>query len=410
MPTKKPKLAVSSLRVRNFKAIVDSKTVRFTPLTVFIGNNGSGKSSLMESLELVQRMAHEDVDVALDPFLGLEHVRHKAAVAAATKQGKTKQRDPATGHLQFVLSGWAEPRNGGLFGRRLQRESYDASISIGTEQGGERVVVAAEVLHLRGDLYAKSVRRPRADALRDAIGRSVETWQFLDMSPREMGRLRSRRRTSVRMALQRDGSNLAEYLLDMRDGSGRGISAQRAEEGLAAFNGFVEAMRQVLPYASDLRPVERDVLERKVFLELMEPYGKDGLAMQIPGWLMSTGTLRIAALLAVLRHPEPPPLICIEEIENGLDPRTIQLLVSEIQYAVERRGIQVMVTTHSPYFLDLVPLDTVVFVERGEKGPSFTRPADDAELRGWAEKFSPGQLYTMNTMTGSGSRPRKRKP
>lgn len=402
MSTKKPKLAVSSLRVRNFKAIVDSKTVRLTPLTVFIGNNGSGKSSLMESLELVQRLAREDVDVALDPFLGLEHVRHKAAVAAAAKRGRTKERDPATGHLQFVLTGWCERRPLMFNNKQKFREAYHASLSIGNERGGERVQVAEESVRFGYERDVKSVRQPRAKALQQTIGRSVETWQFLDMNPREMGRLRDRRRTSVRIVLERDGSNLAEYLLDMRDGTGRGSSSQRAEEGLAAFNGFVEAMRQVLPYASDLRPVERDFLERKVFLELMEPYGKDGLAMEIPGWLLSTGTLRIAALLAVLRHPEPPPLVCIEEIENGLDPRTIQLLVSEIQYAVERRGIQVMLTTHSPYFLDLVPLDTIVFVERGEKGPSFTRPGDSAELRGWAEKFSPGKLYSMNVLTGTG--------
>ena len=50
----------------------------------------------------------------------------------------------------------------------------------------------------------------------------------------------------------------------------------------------------------------------------------------VPGWLLSTGTLRILALLACLRHPDPPPLLVVEEIENGLDPRTIHLLVEEI--------------------------------------------------------------------------------
>ena len=42
---------------------------------------------------------------------------------------------------------------------------------------------------------------------------------------------------------------------------------------------------------------------------------------EVPGWLLSTGTLRIVALLACLRHPKPPPLLVVEEIENGLDPR-----------------------------------------------------------------------------------------
>ena len=48
------KLWLQSVRVRNFKAIVDSKAVKLGPLTVFIGNNGSGKSSLVEALETYQ--------------------------------------------------------------------------------------------------------------------------------------------------------------------------------------------------------------------------------------------------------------------------------------------------------------------------------------------------------------------
>jgi AAA15 family ATPase/GTPase len=38
-------LVLQSFRLKNFKAVRDSRAIRFTPLTVFIGNNGSGKSS-----------------------------------------------------------------------------------------------------------------------------------------------------------------------------------------------------------------------------------------------------------------------------------------------------------------------------------------------------------------------------
>ena len=48
------RMTLQSVRVRNFKAIVDSRTVRFGPLTAFIGHNGSGKSSLIEALETYQ--------------------------------------------------------------------------------------------------------------------------------------------------------------------------------------------------------------------------------------------------------------------------------------------------------------------------------------------------------------------
>ena len=41
------RLALQSVRVQNFKAIIDSKVLRLGPLTAFIGHNGSGKSSLI---------------------------------------------------------------------------------------------------------------------------------------------------------------------------------------------------------------------------------------------------------------------------------------------------------------------------------------------------------------------------
>lgn len=105
-----------------------------------------------------------------------------------------------------------------------------------------------------------------------------------------------------------------------------------------------------MPFAEDLQPAITSELDRKVYLMMSE----ENIADKLPGWLLSTGTLRILALLAVLRHPTPSPVIIIEEIENGLDPRTIHLLVDEIRYFVESGRGQVIVTTHSPYLLDLL--------------------------------------------------------
>ena len=48
----KSKLSLMTFRLQNFKAVQDSKTIKFTPLTAFIGNNGSGKSSIVEGLEM----------------------------------------------------------------------------------------------------------------------------------------------------------------------------------------------------------------------------------------------------------------------------------------------------------------------------------------------------------------------
>ena len=119
---------------------------------------------------------------------------------------------------------------------------------------------------------------------------------------------------------------------------------------------------------------------------------------KVPGWLLSTGTLRVVALLACLRHPTPPPLLIVEEIENGLDPRTLHLVVEEIRAAITAETTQVILTTHSPYLLDLLDLSHIVIVEREEGQPVFRRP-DVGQLAEWSKSFSPGRLYTMGRLT-----------
>jgi len=87
-----------------------------------------------------------------------------------------------------------------------------------------------------------------------------------------------------------------------------------------------------------------------------------GLA-PIPGWMLSEGTRRITAILALLLSDPPPPLICIEEIENGLDPWTIKFMLEELASAAVG-GVQIIVTTHSPFLLNQVPLENVLLVDR----------------------------------------------
>ena len=55
-------LPLAGTQVKNFKAVKDSKIIKFTPLTVFIGNNGSGKSSIVEALETFQILALHDIE------------------------------------------------------------------------------------------------------------------------------------------------------------------------------------------------------------------------------------------------------------------------------------------------------------------------------------------------------------
>lgn len=373
-------LRLQSARVRNFKAIVDSRTVALGPLTVFIGHNGSGKSSLIEALETYQTIVAEGLDSAMQRWLGIEHARHKG-VEAKERAGKPLNA------IAFDLNIGVSPR-----------KSTRIEMAVNNDAAANRMFIAHEkAIHTKSWFADKPLERiagsgePGRSILGTegegyrAVARHVKAWQFMSLQPERMGLPVPQQRTGGRVRLAKDGANIADYLLDI----------QRFDEqlGTSAMEGIVRTMAYVLPYARDLQAALTAELERRAYLQLTEG------AFKVPGWMLSTGTLRVLALIATLRHPEPPPLVLVEEIENGLDPRSIHLLVEEIRTAVLGGVTQVVLTTHSPYLLDLLKLDQLVLVARDDAGePRFHRPADDERLTEWARDFAPGRLYTMGSL------------
>jgi len=89
----------------------------------------------------------------------------------------------------------------------------------------------------------------------------------------------------------------------------------------------------------------------------------------------SDGTLKMPAYLTLLYDPEPPQLIGIEEPENYLHPRLLPELTEECDLASERT--QLIVTSHSPFFIDRLRPEQVRVLYRVPNGyTGFRRVAD----------------------------------
>ena len=73
----------------------------------------------------------------------------------------------------------------------------------------------------------------------------------------------------------------------------------------------------------------------------------------------SDGTLRFLAILAALLGPEPASFYFIEELENGIHPTRLSLLVDLIESQTKRRGIQVVATSHSPLLLQFLSQESL---------------------------------------------------
>ena len=95
---------------------------------------------------------------------------------------------------------------------------------------------------------------------------------------------------------------------------------------------------------------------------------------------MSDGTLKVFAYLIMLEDPQPPPFICIEEPENGLYHKLLEVLAEELrEHATGKKNApQIFVTTHQPYFVDaLKPDETWILEKQADGFAAICRASDD---------------------------------
>ena len=112
---------------------------------------------------------------------------------------------------------------------------------------------------------------------------------------------------------------------------------------------------------------------------------------------MSDGTLKLFAYLLMLEDPNPPSLICIEEPENGLYHKLLEILAAEFRARAtgEKNAPQIFVTTHHPYLVDALTPEEVWVLEKGADGfATISRASDDPTVKAMADEGLPlGSLW-----------------
>jgi predicted ATPase len=127
-----------SFRLKHFKAVRDSGSIKFTPLTVFIGNNGSGKSSITEGLETLQAIVEHGLDVAMQPWRGFEHVWHQGVSHRLSQPGcgRCTHANP----MSFDLAG------------RIRTGSFSAALRVNAGPAANELFIESERVVIKNQL------------------------------------------------------------------------------------------------------------------------------------------------------------------------------------------------------------------------------------------------------------------
>ena len=152
---------------------------------------------------------------------------------------------------------------------------------------------------------------------------------------------------------------------------------------------IVEATRAIVGLPSDIEPRESD--DRRFYFVQTEP----GLEYPVHQTGVSSGTLRMLALMTALHAEAGTNLIGIEEPENYIHPTALSAFLDHLQHV--RNRIQFIVTTHSPLLLDFLDAPEAVRVVRRdpEEGTTVVKQDDPESVRRAlkASGFGLGEFY-----------------
>jgi hypothetical protein len=173
-----------------------------------------------------------------------------------------------------------------------------------------------------------------------------------------------------------------------------------------AFTSLEHELREFFPQIRSIKLVSEPAFKTGVddpeqIPSLQRADGK-GIHLQyldghvVPAAQVSDGVLLVLAYLAILHSPEPPRMLLVEEPENGIHPQRLHDVLGILRkLTVRQQHTQVILTTHSPYVVDLFQPDEVTLCWMQSDGSVGTRRLSDSPLvNEKADVFTLGEIWT----------------
>ena len=404
---------MEGIRIKNFRALRDITLGKLwnsqqdnplTPMTVVIGKNGVGKSTLFDVFGFLADCLKSGVEEACD-------LRGRGGFDRIKSQG---QPGPIEFEVYYRETGNARPITYELsIDTDSTNRPYVKKERLRQRRGGQKHGRPYSFLTLE-EGAGVAWKGEKAVHSIDEEKESFDLFRFMETLKKEPGREESRETEIVELE-------------DKRKLGIATLGALKQHSRISAFRRFIEGWylsyftpdaARGLPLAGPQKhlDIHGDNLGNVVqFMEREHPKRfraiLDSIAKKIPGvdtidtsktpdgrlllrfndkgfsdpfyaQQMSDGTLKVFAYLLLLEDPNPPPFLCIEEPENGLYHKLLEVLATEFREHATglKGGSQIFITTHQPYFVDALEPEEVWVLEKGRDGFSSIRRASDDRI------------------------------
>ncbi len=385
-------MLIQSIKLNSFLSFSDTSTaIPLRNLNVIIGPNGSGKSNLIEAIELI-RATPKDLLAPIRDGGGIRDWLWKGTKKAPVASIEVVLEYPnGPPNLRYILSFTEVAQRFEITDERVEAEApndgYDQPYLYYKFQSGHGI------LNIKGQ--ERRLQHEEIEPNQSILSQRKDPDQYPELTylGNSFAKIRLYREwsfgrfTTPRMPQK---TELPNEMLEA-DSSNLGLVLNRLRREPEVKKRLLTALRALYEGIDDY-DVQIEGGTVQVFFH-------EG-AFTVPATRLSDGTLRYLCLLAILCHPNPPPLVCIEEPELGLHPDVLPTLAELLKEASER--CQLIVTTHSDVLVDAMSdqPESVLVAEKSATGTSLTR-LDAENLKPWLEKYRLGQLWTRGEIGGT---------
>jgi len=370
---------IEYLHVQNYRALHNLELKDLTPLTVFLGPNGSGKSTIFDVFAFLSECFTVGLRKAWDKRGRFKELRTRGCEGPIVIEIKYRERRDTpliTYHIAidenikgpYIAEEWLQWRRkeAGKPWRFLDFKKGAGQVITGDmpDEQDQRIEEALDSPErLAVNTFGQLAKHPRISALRQFIS----DWHLSYLSA---DATRGVPEAGPQERLSSTGDNLPNVIQYLKE--------QHPER----LQKILWTLSKRVPM---LQTVDAELLaDGRLLLQIKDaPFERPVLAK-----FASDGTLKMLSYLTLLNDVRPPQLIGIEEPENYLHPRLLPGLAEEFRSSSSRS--QLLVTTHSPYFVNGLKPKELWVLYRDEKG--FTQARCANAMKGIPDFYESGSL------------------
>jgi predicted ATPase len=334
---------IDEIWFHNFKALRDVR-VKLEPFTVFVGPNGSGKTSILEGTALLAQ------SLALN---GFTNVADRPDFASLRSRGAENE---------VILGCNVKPRPLRILAVEVKQApshvvpwSIQVQIEINPPSEDWRAIHQVE-MHLRPTFSATFLQLNASRLAEESYANEVQP------------------------QLSSDGQGLASVLAY--------LSMNRPEE----FQALQAGLHSVIPSVKRLR-LDRAKVNGHIGEKLLVDM-ENGAT--VSGHMASAGTLLVVGVLAAVYLSQSPSVLLLDDLDHGLHPKAQKDLILALRKLLAQRSdLQILATSHSPYLVDnFAPEEIRLTTLRDDGTVACASMMDHPNFSKWKDAMSPGEFWS----------------